>query len=257
MPTDLDVALEAANAAAAIIRSYRRVSFTTSFKGAVDPVTQVDEDAEGAIVGVISAHRPDDHLVGEERGGGFGDGRTWIVDPLDGTVNFIHGLPHFAVSVALWNDGEPMVGVVVDVEREEVFSASRGEGSLLDGSPIEVSGVSNMERALAVTGFPYDRQERAAEYSSALGRVMRGVMGVRRLGSAALDFAWIACGRLDGYWEPALAPWDAAAGIILVEEAGGSVTGYGGAPHRLGAEGVVATNGLFHDAFVELVGDRP
>lgn len=257
MPNDLEIALLAAAAAAATIRSFDGLAIETSFKGVVDPVTEVDEAAEQAIRQVVGQHRPDDHILGEESGGTRGDGRVWIVDPLDGTVNFIHGIPHFAVSVALWDGPNPLVAVVHDPCRDEVFSAERGRGAWLDDRPISVSSVADVAKAIVVTGFPYDRQERAGAYSEVVGRVMAEVMGIRRLGSAALDLAWVACGRFDGYWEPSLGPWDAAAGILLVEEAGGSVSGYGGKPHNMGKEGLIVSNATLHQTLVDAVGVHP
>ncbi len=257
MPIDLDVAIAAAAVAAEIIRAGGGGSVETSFKGAVDPVTEVDRAAEEAIVSVIRTNRPDDRLVGEERGGARGTGRVWFIDPLDGTVNYVHGVPHVAVSIAAWDGDEPLVGVIHDVWRDEVFAVERGSGVTLDGRAIGVSDTATLTEALVATGFPYDRQERAAEYSDVVGRTLRRVQGIRRGGSAALDLAWVACGRLDGYFEPALGPWDVAAGIPLVGEAGGTVSGYRGSPHRLGEQGIIATNGHLHAALTETVGERP
>lgn len=238
---DLTVAREAAAAAAAVVRPAFGGPVVSRLKGAVDPVTEVDIAAEEAILAVLRSRRPSDRVLAEESGGGAWDrGRVWIVDPLDGTVNFVHGIPHVAVSVALWQDGEPRAGVVIDVCRGTVFAAAAGRGAASDGEPIGVAeGVSPAE-ALVATGFPYDRQERAARYAREVEAVLRRFRDVRRLGSAALDLAWVAAGHYQGYWEHGLAPWDAAAGVLLVAEAGGVVSGPHGEPFTLSSEAVVA-----------------
>lgn len=240
---DLEVAVRAAQAGAEVIGKALGGELKIDFKGEVDPVTHVDHEAEEAIRRIINAARPDDGWLGEESGGDRWDqGRVWICDPLDGTVNFLHGLPQVSVSVALWEDGAPLVGVVVDVARDETFAAAAGRGATLDGRPIRVSEIIEPARALIVTGFPYDRQTHAAAYLPAVGAVLSRYQGLRRLGSAALDLCWVACGRLDGYWEYKLKPWDAAAAMLVVEEAGGFVTDMAGNTHDLDAIGMVAGN---------------
>lgn len=254
MHPDAAVAVDAAGAGAAIVRSAFGFGVDVRFKGDVDPVTATDTAAEAAIISVISGARPDDHVLGEESGGiGWEDGRVWVVDPLDGTINFLHAIPHVAVSVALWVDGRPEVGVVVDVMRQETFSAVAGAGAELDGTAMTVSSSSVMIDCLVATGFPYDRRAHASAYATALGAVLAEVQGVRRFGSAALDLAWVACGRYDAYWEYGLAPWDAAAGALLVEEAGGKVTDHTGTAHRLDAPALVASNGRIHHDLTGLV----
>jgi myo-inositol-1(or 4)-monophosphatase len=250
------VALRAARAGADEVLAGAGTEFNTALKGAVDPVTEVDERAETAIRQAIAAHFPDDHVLGEEEGGDAWDqGRVWVIDPLDGTVNFVHGIPHFSVSVALWNDGTPMIGVVIDVMRGEEFVAIRGEGSRLNDQPIDVSSTGMMSDALLVTGFPYDRQEHGRAYLDVVGTALERAQGVRRIGSAALDLAWVACGRFDGYWEYGIAPWDAAAGVLLVTEAGGAVTDHEGNRDHLGAKAFVATNGVIHEELRQMVAD--
>lgn len=257
MPAYLEVALLAARAGAAAIGGSFPRHAAPDFKGAVDPVTEADHRSEKAILEVLAEHRPGDATLSEESGGqGWERGRVWIADPLDGTVNFVHGLPHISVSVALWEDGHPKVGVVVDVTRGEEFTAQRSGGTHVDGARVSVSPQADLAQALMVTGFPYDRQERARVYTDVLARVLSRVQGVRRLGSAALDLCWVACGRFEGYWEHSLEAWDAAAGVLLVEEAGGVVTGYENVPFRLGEGGIVASNGLLHAELVEAVGSR-
>ena len=191
-------------------------------KGSVNPVTEVDRTAERAVLALIEALRPGDAILSEEQGGRTEPvGRRWIVDPLDGTVNFVHGIPQVSVSVGLWEDAIPLAGAVVDVARGEVFSAAKGEGAHLGDEPIRVSARRNLAECVIATGFPYDRDVHAAAYTAAMGQVMARARDVRRLGSAALDFAWVACGRFDGFWEYGLWPWDVAAGLLLVHEAGG------------------------------------
>ncbi|MEE9297414.1 MAG: inositol monophosphatase family protein [Acidimicrobiia bacterium] len=226
---DLELARTAARTGAEIVARWTdRLEFA-EFKGAVDPVTAADRESEEAIRRLIATHRPDDGVVGEEGDPHQGTSeRNWLIDPLDGTVNFLHGFPQVSVSVAVADHEGGIAAVVHDVFRDEVFAAARGRGATLDDSPIRVAGRSELGRALVATGFAYDRQERGPEYGRILGEMLRHVRGIRRSGSAALDLAWVACGRLDGYWETGLGPWDVAAGFVLVTEAGGVVTAIDG-----------------------------
>ena len=251
---DLWVALRAARAGADEVLAGAGSAFLTQMKGTVDPVTEIDERAETAIRTSIGSHFPDDSILGEEGGGdGWKQGRVWIIDPLDGTINFVHSIPHFAVSVALWDDGAPLIGVVIDVLRQEEFVAVRGEGARLNDLPIAVSSTPSMNESLVVTGFPYDRQKHAREYLEVVANVLEVAQGIRRLGSAALDLAWVACGRFDAYWEFGIKPWDAAAGTLLVTEAGGTVTDHRGATNDLDAGACVASNGKIHDELRAIV----
>ena len=227
---DLAVALDAARTGAAIVGGAFGNIQTAEFKGIVDPVTAIDRESEQAVLQVLGAHRPDDSVLAEE-GGGSRDlsGRHWIVDPLDGTVNFLHGIPQVSVAVGLYEDGQPRIGVVIDPIRDEVFAAQRGSGATLNGTPISVSDKTIGDGVVA-TGFPYDRRDRGAVYAGIVGTVLEHVRGIRRFGSAALDLAWVACGRLDGYWEFGLGPWDIGAAMVLVLEAGGIVTDHRGTP---------------------------
>lgn len=251
---DIDVARLAAEAGAEIIRSHFGGPIEPEWKGAVDPVTAVDRAAEDAVLEVIRSHRPGDRILAEESGGDdWDDGRVWIVDPLDGTVNFVHGLPQVATSVGLRADGEGVVGVVADVVRGEVFAAERNAGASLDGRSITVSDRTEPGRCLVTTGFAYDRQQRARAMADTLASVLTVFQGIRRLGSAALDLCWVACGRVDAYWEFGLRPWDSAAGTLIVEEAGGRVTTFDGRPYPLDDPGVVATNGHVHAQLIEAI----
>jgi myo-inositol-1(or 4)-monophosphatase len=254
MDSDLAVALAAARAGAAVVAEGFRRATTTAYKGSGNPVTEVDLASEQAVLEVLRRSRPADAVLAEEGGGaGFRAGRVWIVDPLDGTVNFVHRLPHVAVSVALAVDGRPAAGVVVDVVHGEVFAAARGAGTTLDGTPLRVSTVADPAKALVVTGFPYDRHLRADAYARVFGRVLARVEGVRRTGCAALDLCWVAAGRFDGEWEQGLAPWDTAAASLIAEEAGATVTDLAGGPYELDSRGVVASNGLVHTALLEAI----
>lgn len=245
---DLQVATEAARAGGRVVREWMGRLERADFKGEVNPVTEADRQAEEAILEVISRHRPDDAVLAEERGGQSAEGgRRWLVDPLDGTVNFLHGVPHIAVSVALYEDEKPLAGVVLDVFREELFRAARGEGATLDGRAVSVSDRLDLSQCLLATGFPYDRREHAREYAATLGELLARARGVRRMGTAALDLAWVAAGRYDGFWEFKLAQWDVAAGLLLITEAGGTATDQRGEPARPGDPVLVASNGRIHE----------
>ncbi len=254
MTDDLAVALDAARAGAAIVRNRFGSHLSTEFKGDVDPVTDVDEASEGAILSVLRSRRPTDQILSEEAGGlDPGRERMWIVDPLDGTVNYLHGIPHVAVSVALWADGEPKVGVVIDAIGGDEYVARAGSGATRSGRAIRVSPVDRLDAGLVATGFPYDRRVHASDYARTLGAVLSGAQGIRRFGAAALDFCWVADGRFVGYWEFGLAPWDVAAGILIALEAGGVVTDLDGTPAGLHSGAWIASNGLVHDDLLGLV----
>jgi myo-inositol-1(or 4)-monophosphatase len=198
-----------------------------------DMVSDADREAEQAIVGLLQAERPDDGVLGEEGAAESADsGRRWVVDPLDGTTNYLYGFPAFAVSVAVEDAGGGLAGVVLDPIRDELFAAERGNGATLNGEPIRVRDGAPLERALIATGFGYDAERRARQ-AEVLRQVLPAVRDVRRAGAAALDLAWLAAGRLDGYWERGLHPWDWAAGRLIVTEAGGEVRDLPGEPHGL------------------------
>lgn len=244
---DLDLAKAAALLGADIVAGWADRLDTADFKGVGNPVTEADRESEQAIIDLIRRHRPTDGIVGEEGASSVGrSGREWLIDPLDGTVNFLHGFPQVSVSVAVTDAGGGIAGVVRDVFRDEEFAAARGEGATLNGESMTVTGRSALDESLIATGFSYDRHERGQEYGRILGEMLRHVRGIRRGGSAALDLAWVACGRLDGYWEERLGPWDVAAGLLLVTESGGTVTSIGGGPAT--HENVVAAGPNLHAA---------
>lgn len=255
---DVWVAARAARAGADIVQTGFFHALDTEMKSEVDPVTQVDRDAEDAIRAVITSHFPNDGILGEEGGGGdWRSGRVWIVDPLDGTVNYVHRVPQVAVSVALWDGGTPLVGVIIDVARNDEFVAVAGEGASRNGEAIHVSETPTLDLSLVSTGFPYDRRQHAGAYLRVVEEVMLASQGTRRLGAAALDLAWLAAGLYDAYWEhggpQGIKPWDVAAGMLLVTEAGGTYTNEAGEVNQLEARAHVATNGKVHDELRSIV----
>jgi myo-inositol-1(or 4)-monophosphatase len=249
--TEEALAVLAAEAAAAGL-SDPSLRTTARQKGVVDWVTDADLQAERVIREILGRHTPDIPVLGEEGGGDRSLRTAWVVDPLDGTTNFVHGFPYYAVSVGLVVDGVPEVGVVVDVCRKRTFRATRGRGGTADGAPLRVSTVDTLEGALCGTGFPYDRRQRAAFYLRFVKEVLERSQGIRRGGAAALDLAHVAAGSLDAYWEFNLAPWDVVAGIVLVREAGGAVDAIPGHP-LLDPAHPVATNGRVHGELFALI----
>lgn len=244
---DLELATLAAQTGADIVREAFGKHRTTEQKGRLDPVTEVDRASEAAIVDLLMTHRPDDGLLGEEGSSRDSSGRRWIVDPLDGTVNFIHGIPHVGISVALYDGDQPLVGVIQDPLHDEVFAAELGGGTTCNGETIAVSATTEMHRAVVVTGFPYDHDRYAAAYGRTVAAVLAEVNGVRRIGSAALDFGWLAAGRFDGYWEYGLGAWDMAAGALIVTEAGGVITDTHGGKFTPDCRHFVAANPHLHE----------
>ena len=237
-----------------------------TFKREVDPVTEADMQAESLILSRLREIFPEHRVIGEE-GGLLADTKisedtdsnspTWIVDPLDGTNNFAHGFPHFAVSIGLLDKGEPVVGVIHDPLRDETFTAAVGSGARLNGQPIQVSRAQTLGDAFLATGFPYDRRIAPDNNVERLDRLLRRCQGVRRAGAATLDLAYVACGRFDGYWEIKLNPWDVTAGILIVREAGGRVTDFAGTNDCLSGAEVAASNGCFHAELLEEVQGKP
>ncbi len=250
----LAVAHHAADAAARIHRGHAGAHLDIDTKSsAIDLVTEVDRLSEAAIRTEVAAAFPDHVVLAEESGQGAGDARwRWIVDPLDGTVNYAHGFPFYCVSIALEVDGRVVLGVVLDTARGERFAAVTGGGAQLDGAPIEVSRTSELRAAMLGTGFAYGGPaiERNLEL---FARVLPRARAVRRPGAVALDLCYVACGRLDGFWELELNAWDVAAAQLIVQEAGGTVTGPAGAPYRWEDEALVASNGHLHARLLTLL----
>ncbi|ACO46644.2 inositol monophosphatase family protein [Deinococcus deserti] len=247
-----EVAVQAARAAGAVHAAHLgRVQTVRTKSTYADLVTEVDGEAERVIREIIAASFPDHAVLGEEEGQQGESEFRWVVDPLDGTVNYAHGYPVFCSSVALEVRGVPMVGAVYDVARDELFSAVQGQGAFLNGSPLRVSQTPSLTTpALVATGFPYDSSgERNLAH---VAKLLRLGVPVRRPGAAALDLCNVACGRMDAYWELGLKPWDSAAGSLILLEAGGRVTDGKGVDTPYG-EMIVATNGLLHGELLALL----
>ena len=249
------VAVDAARAAGHLLESELHGSRRIAYKGSpTNLVTEMDARAEELIVGRLLAAFPDDGILAEERGARRGrSGRRWIIDPLDGTTNYAHGLPIFGVSIGLEADRRVQVGVVFDPNRDELFVAEHGRGATVNGQPLAASATATLGESLLATGFPYNVRETADNNLREYAAFAVRTRGVRRMGSAVLYLAWLATGRLDGYWELTLGPWDAAAGSLLVEEAGGRVTNLTGGALDLDAPALVASNGRIHDAMLAVL----
>jgi len=223
-------------------------------KGEVDLVTEADRAAEECMVGMLRNYFPGDDVLAEE--GDYArrsSERCWVLDPLDGTTNFAHGFPWFAVSLGLVYGGTPVAGVIYNPYFEELYVAERGGGASLNGRPLSVSATPSLADALLATGFPYDRKRSAANNYDHFVHFQQAAQACRRPGAASLDLAAVAAGRFDGYWEMKLKPWDMAAGVVLVEEAGGRVTDFRGDPFDLYGAEVVASNGLIHSAMLDVL----
>jgi myo-inositol-1(or 4)-monophosphatase len=221
-------------------------------KGDIDLVTEADLASEDLIIERIRSYYPQHAILAEESGetmlvGGKRSEWKWIIDPLDGTTNYAHGYPCFCVSIALEHNGTLEIGVIYDPVRDEMFAAERGNGATLNGRRIRVSEVEELKDAMLCTGFPYNVRERP-DFTRDFANFTMAAQAVRRDGSAAIDLAYVACGRFDGFWEDGLSPWDIAAGMVLIEEARGKVTNFDNEPLSIYTKKVLATNGLVHDA---------
>lgn len=252
----LNFAVETARAAGHVLmEKFGRISAVTK-KGDINLVTEADLASEELIIERIKSYYPKHSILAEEGGDVIkieGE-RTWkwIIDPLDGTTNYAHGYPCFCVTLALEHDGEIVLGVTFDPTRNELFSAEKGCGATLNGKPMRVSSTEKLSEALIVTGFPYDFKQRE-NFASHLTDFLLSSRGVRRDGSAAIDMAYVACGRFDGFWEEGLNPWDVAAGKLLIEEAGGVITYYDGSPFSIYIPPICASNGIIHDQMLEVL----
>lgn len=223
-------------------------------KSEIDLVTEIDRRSEEYLLQVIRSQFPDDHIVAEESGIVQGtNGRVWHIDPLDGTVNYAHGVPFFSVSLGVVENGKIQLGVVYDPVRDECYTAERGQGAYLNGEPLKVSTADELIQSLLVTGFPYDIRDRQENNLDHYARFSLCSQGVRRLGSAALDLCYVAAGRLEGFWEVQIQSYDIAAGALIVEEAGGRVTALRGGPDFLTEPcSILATNGHIHQAMLDM-----
>ncbi len=255
LSAERELAIELARAAGDLLRSELLGPRRIAYKGSpTNIVTEMDARAEALVVDRLLAAFPDDAILAEERGAQAGrSGRRWIIDPLDGTTNYAHGLPIYGVSIALEVGGRVQLGVVYDPSQHELFVAERGAGAFCNDARLTVSAATTLDASLLATGFPYDIRVKddnnLREYAAFAVRTR----GVRRLGSAVLYLAWVAAGRFDGYWELRLGPWDVAAGGLMVEEAGGRLTAITGGPLDLEAPTVIASNGRIHDAILALL----
>ena len=252
------VLLEATMEAGKIIQSYFQGTFKIDSKEGINNlVTEVDTLAETRIIEVIKSHFPDHSIISEEVGELTQDSDyQWIIDPIDGTVNFAHGIPIWCSSIALAHKGKALVGAVYNPMMNELFVAERGNGATLNGNPISVSKKANFETACLVTGFPYKWPKTKEHPIKVFERLILQGLPVRRLGSAAIDLCWVACGRFDGFWEYNLSPWDIAAGYLIVEEAGGTITNFTGEPYNLLDKQTLATNGLIHEEMLRQINNQ-
>jgi myo-inositol-1(or 4)-monophosphatase len=260
MPTEeqirgfLDQAVTAAKLAGALQKEWLWSDIAISYKGEVDLVTEVDRRCEELIVGSLKGAFPEHSFLAEEDT--YQDGNLpykWIVDPLDGTTNYAHGFPWFCVSIALEHQGEVLLGVIYHCMMDELFTAVKGGGAFLNGNRIRVSTRQPLRRSLLATGFPYDRTRDNENNFVNFVNFQLAARAVRRAGAAALDLAYVAAGRLDGYWECKLKPWDAAAGSLLVTEAGGTLTNHAGQPYSVYDHRILVSNGAIHQEMLEVL----
>jgi len=249
-----EFATDTARAAGALLRDYHQRGVQAEYKGEIDLVTEADRASEQLILDRIRAAYPDHAILSEESGANQQTSRyQWIADPLDGTTNFAHGFPAFSVTLALLVDEVLELGVTYDPLRDELFTARRGQGARLNDRAIHVSKTSLLDRALLCTGFPYDRRSNPLNNTQQFTDFLMQSQAVLRVGSAALDLAYVACGRLDGFWEFRLSPWDMAAGVLLVNEAGGQTSEPDGSSVRQWSGRIVASNGLFHAEMIDVL----
>lgn len=250
----LSVAIEAALAGGAILRSYFGGDFRISYKGEMNLVTQADTESEQEVISILQRRLPDVSILAEESGAQDADvRRRFIIDPLDGTTNFAHAYAMFAVSIGYEEDGRVVAGVVYDPVREELFTAEHGQGAFLNGRRIAVSRTETLDKALLVTGFPYDLKDDLEGNLRSFNKFMGSSRAIRRDGSAALDLCYLAAGRFDGFWEQKLGPWDTAAGALFVQEAGGRVTDFAGGTFHYSQKQIVASNHSLHDEMLRIL----
>jgi len=247
---------EAARRGGEVLRAKWGTARTIALKGGIDLVTDADTASEAALLGFLRAEFPSAGILAEESGRSGATGAEaalrFVVDPLDGTTNYAHGVPHFAVNVAALDDRGVVAGATLDPLRDELFTAGRGEGAWLGAERIAPSPCADLNQAILVTGFPYDVHERPEQPLRLFAEYLKRARAIRRFGSAALDLAWVACGRFDGFWEVRLKPWDVAAGILLVREAGGVVTDLEGADRTLETGDVAAAPAGLHPRLLEV-----
>ncbi len=247
----LTIAKQAARDAGDIILNALDKPRDPDFKGRTDLVTDIDRESEGVIISNIINEFPDHSILAEESGSNeTGSNYQWVIDPLDGTTNFVHGYPSFAVSIGCLKNGIPEIGVVLELPSKRLFTATNGGGAFVDNTPVKVSENSKLDRSLLVTGFGYEHGEKW-EANMALFKTFTDItQGVRRLGAASIDLCHLACGIVDGFWEFDLQPWDTAAGILVATEAGGMITQMNGEEYNIFKKQILATNGKIHEAML-------
>lgn len=258
MPEFKATIVEAAQAAGAIIRSYFNGAFRIDSKDSINNlVTEVDKHSEDAIISIIKRDFPGHTIISEEVGELIQKSDyQWIIDPIDGTVNFAHGIPICCVSIGLRYDGKMILGVVYNPMMNEFFFAERGKGAFLNDEPIHVSKKQEFKKACLVTGFPYKWPDTEEHPIKVFERIILQGVPVRRLGSAAIDLCWVACGRFDGFWEYNLNSWDVAAGYLIVREAGGRISNFDGSDTTVFDKETLATNGLIHEEMINVINNR-
>lgn len=250
LPAAREIVLRSGN----IIREHRNNPRNIQYKGRLDLLTDTDLAVEDFLKRYLALLLPETTFLGEEQSPTEAKGKsTWIVDPLDGTTNFAHDLPFVSTSVALWQDGRVQLGIVNLPLLGECYWAVRGGGAFCNGRPVKVSKVDKLEHCLVVTGFPYDVDKHVEETAARISSVLKTCQGLRRTGSAALDLAYVAAGRMDAFYEVGLKPWDVAAGMLIVEEAGGRVSRFDGTAYELDDYDILASNGILHDAMVKVL----
>lgn len=251
---ELNIARKATENAAKVIRDFQSSnSFSINLKGKNDLVTDADLEAEKQILSIINKEFPEDEIMAEESSGGqeLPEGRIWLIDPIDGTTNFAHGFPVYCVSIALWENKEPKVGLVLEVASDEWFTAIKGQGAFLNGRPISVSSIENAHGSLIGTGFPYNDLSLMDNYLSFFRTLMHQTHGVRRAGAAAYDLCCVASGRLDGFYEYSLNPWDVGAGALIIAEAGGQISDWQGGDNWLFGKRIIAGNPDIHSFLLD------
>jgi len=251
----LATAREVAKAAGRFLKENLSGSLNrVDYKGEIDLVTEADRRAEEMIINALASRFPQISILAEEGGeAGHYSGMRWIIDPLDGTTSYAHRLPHFCVSIALEIDGLLRLGIVYNPCLDECFSAINGQGAFLNDEKISVSGTRELKKSLLATGFPYDRAESDRNNVDYFNAFILKIQGIRRMGSAALDLCYTAAGRFDGYWEMKLSPWDCAAGAVIVQEAGGTITDFSGGVFSIYSKEVLASNGLIHQQMIDIL----
>ena len=251
----LDVALEAGKKAGEIIRDNFHKKKLIDYKGRINLVTNVDREAEKVVLDTIKKYYPEHNILTEETDHKQNPDQEycWVIDPLDGTTNYVHGFPFVCVSIALQRNGKSIVGVVYNPILDELFHAEKGNGSFRNSEPISVSDNADFSKSLLATGFPYDMLDDERNNIQYFSKLIKKCRGIRRPGAAAIDICYVACGIFDGYWELELYPWDTAAGIIILEEAGGKVSKFDGSEFSIFDKEIVSTNGHIHGELLKVL----